>query len=80
MTVREARRPAIRDQEEPERLLGESTNLRLVRLRLFLALVTMFVIPIVFAAPLVYGLAWGWGTSLIVPTVAIVGLAILLGH
>jgi diguanylate cyclase (GGDEF)-like protein len=60
-------------------LLGESTNLRLVRLRLFLALVTMFAIPIGFAAPLVYGLAWGWGASLIVPTVAIVVLAFVLG-
>ena len=52
----------------PDTILGESTNLRLVRLRLFLALVTMFAIPIAIAAPVIYGLAWGFGTSLVVPT------------
>ena len=56
----------------PETLLGESTNLRLVRLRLFLALVTMFAIPIAIAAPVVYGLAWGSATSLVVPTLGLV--------
>ena len=52
----------------PDAFLGKSTNLRLVRLRLFLALVTMFAIPIVIAAPFIYGLASGMGTPLVVPT------------
>ncbi|HEY8817700.1 MAG TPA: bifunctional diguanylate cyclase/phosphodiesterase [Candidatus Limnocylindrales bacterium] len=51
----------------------------MVRLRLFLALVTMFAIPIAIAAPVVYGLAWGFGTSLVVPTLGLLGLAIILG-
>ncbi|OGO51247.1 MAG: hypothetical protein A2Z32_09130 [Chloroflexi bacterium RBG_16_69_14] len=76
------RRPwstAIRDDPVPDNVLGESTNLRLVRLRLFLALITMFAIPIVFAAPMVYGLAWGFGTSLVVPTLGLLGLTAVLG-
>ncbi len=51
----------------------------MVRLRLFLALVTMFAIPIVITAPMVYGLAWGFGTSLVVPTLGLGLLAVLLG-
>jgi diguanylate cyclase (GGDEF)-like protein len=39
----------------------------------------MFAIPIGIAAPVIYGLAWGWGTSLVLPTLGIVGLAGLLG-
>ena len=57
------------DPSAPEALLGESTNLRLVRLRLFLALIIMFAIPILIAAPFIYGLTARSGTSLIVPTV-----------
>ena len=53
--------------------MGESTNLRLVRLRLFLALITMFAIPIGIAAPVIYGLASGRGASLVVPTLGIIG-------
>jgi diguanylate cyclase (GGDEF)-like protein len=60
-------------------MMGESTNLRLVRLRLFLALITMFAIPIGIAAPVIYGLAWGWGTSLVVPTLGILFIALILG-
>ena len=69
----------IRDEQAPDALLGESTNLRLVRLRLFLALLTMFAIPIAIAAPVVYGLAWGFGTSLVVPTLGLLVLATILG-
>ena len=58
---------AINDERASQSVLGESTNLRLVRLRLFLALVTMFAIPIVIAAPVIYGLGWGFGASLVVP-------------
>ncbi len=39
----------------------------------------MFAIPILIAAPFIYGVASGHGTSLVVPTVAILGLALLLG-
>ncbi len=67
------------DDPAPDNVLGESTNLRLVRLRLFLALVTMFAIPIAIAAPMVYGLAWGFGTSLVVPTLGLLALATVLG-
>ena len=39
----------------------------------------MFAIPIVIAAPFIYGLASGMGTSLVVPTTAILTLALVLG-
>jgi diguanylate cyclase (GGDEF)-like protein len=48
-------------------------------LRLFLALVTMFAIPIVIAAPFFYGLSSGSGASLVVTTASILGLALALG-
>jgi diguanylate cyclase (GGDEF)-like protein len=70
---------AIHDDQATDRVLGESTNLRLVRLRLFLALVTMCAIPIVITAPVVYGLAWGFGASLVVPTLGMLALAAILG-
>ena len=70
---------AIYEDPASDSLLGESTNLRLVRIRLFLALVTMFAIPIAIAAPVIYGLAWGFGTSMVVPTLGLVGLAFALG-
>jgi len=70
---------AIHDEHASQSVLGESTNLRLVRLRLFLALVTMFAIPIVIAAPVAYGLGWGFGASLVVPTVILLALAAALG-
>jgi hypothetical protein len=70
---------AIHHDPVHESPLRESTNLRLVRLRLFLALITMSAIPIAIAAPGIYGLAWGFGTSLLVPTVALVTLTLVLG-
>ena len=39
----------------------------------------MFAIPIVITAPMVYGLAWGFGQSLVVPTLALLALAGILG-
>jgi diguanylate cyclase (GGDEF)-like protein len=39
----------------------------------------MFTIPIFLAAPIVYGASWGWGTSPIVATAAIVAFAMFLG-
>ena len=50
-----------------------------MRIRLFLALVAMFVIPIAIAAPLVYTLASDGGGSILVPTAAILALAAVLG-
>jgi len=70
---------AIHDDPATDNVLGESTNLQLVRLRLFLALITMFAIPIVITAPMVYGLAWGFGASLVLPTLALLALAGILG-
>ena len=69
----------IHDAAAPDDLLGESTNLRLIRIRLYLALVTMFALPIAIAAPMIYGLAWGFGTSLVVPTAVLLGLTAILG-
>ena len=71
--------PTIYEEQPSDNFLGESTNLRLVRLRLCLALFTMFAIPVAIAAPVIYGLAWGFGTSLVVPTVGLVVLTIVLG-
>jgi diguanylate cyclase (GGDEF)-like protein len=70
---------AIQDDQASDSVLGESTNLRLVRIRLFLALILMFSIPIVIAAPVIYGLAWGFRTSLVVPTLGLLALAGILG-
>jgi diguanylate cyclase (GGDEF)-like protein len=78
------REPLIRhdapgEQSEPQLIQGGSTNLRLVRIRLFLALMTMFIIPIAIAIPVVYGQARGNGASLILPTLIIGALAGGLG-
>ena len=67
------------DRPTAELIQGGSTNLHLVRLRLFLALITMFAIPIAITVPVVYGQARGTGASLIVPTGAIIVLALGLG-
>jgi diguanylate cyclase (GGDEF)-like protein len=50
-----------------------------VRLRLFLALVTMFAIPVAIASPVIYWLASDDGRSVIVPSIAILVLAVFLG-
>jgi len=78
--TRTAEEPVIPAHQQPPALTRSgSTNLRLVRLRLFLALSTMFAIPVAIAAPVAYGFARGPGTSLIVPTLAIIALAAMLG-
>ena len=48
-------------------------------MRLFLALITMFAIPILIAAPFIYSFTSGHGASVVVPTLAILVLAIALG-
>ena len=50
-----------------------------MRLRLAVALLTMFAIPLAIAAPVVYGLAIGRGSSMIVPTLMIAVVAMALG-
>ncbi len=60
-------------------LLPGSSSLGLVRFRLWLALITMFAIPLAIAAPVVFGLAWRPGESLLAPALAIVALAMALG-
>jgi diguanylate cyclase (GGDEF)-like protein len=67
------------DREPAEVIFDGSTDIRIVRLRLFLALVTMFAIPVGLAVPVIYGLASRDGDSVLVPTIAIAGLAMVLG-
>jgi diguanylate cyclase (GGDEF)-like protein len=67
------------DRDPADDLFDGSTDLRIVRLRLFLALVTMFAIPVGIAVPLVYGLTVGRGESIILPTVGTIVVAMLLG-
>lgn len=62
-----------------EAIFDGSTDLRVVRLRLFVALLTMFAIPLAIAAPVIYGLAIGQGGSMIPPTIIIVSVAMLFG-
>jgi diguanylate cyclase (GGDEF)-like protein len=50
-----------------------------VRLRLILSLITMFIIPVALAAPVIYALASGDGGSVVLPTIGIAGLALALG-
>ena len=71
--------PDIHENHSPLELRGESTDLRLVRLRLFLALFTMFAIPIAITAPVLYGQVRGDAMSLLPPTLAIIALAAFLG-
>ena len=73
---------AMPDHEDPtgqEPLLSGASSLRLVRFRLWLALLTMFAIPLAIAAPVVFGLAHDTGQTLIAPTLAIIALAMALG-
>ena len=50
-----------------------------MRLRLFLALVTMFAIPLGIASPVIYTLSSTNGDVILLPTLAIIGLAMVLG-
>jgi diguanylate cyclase (GGDEF)-like protein len=67
------------DSGPADELFDGSMDLRIVRLRLFLALVIMFAIPVGIAAPVVYGLAIGQGGSMIPPTIMVIVVAMLLG-
>jgi predicted signal transduction protein with EAL and GGDEF domain len=69
--------PDARDPEET--IFDGSTDLRVVRLRLFLALVSMFTIPVALATPIIYALSIGDGASILLPTAGIVAITIALG-
>jgi diguanylate cyclase (GGDEF)-like protein len=75
----EQRAPGLDEPEGPEAIFDGSTDLRIVRLRLFLALITMFVIPVAIGALFLYGLVSRDTGDLLLPAAAVVGLAILLG-
>ena len=67
------------DQRRFEEELAGADTIRIVRLRLWAALLLMFAIPLGIAAPVVYGLAIGSGSPMVVPTLAIAGVAMVLG-
>jgi diguanylate cyclase (GGDEF)-like protein len=68
------------DAREPgETIFDGSTDLRVVRLRLILALVTMFTIPVALAAPIIYALTIGDGESILLPMAGIAAITIALG-
>jgi diguanylate cyclase (GGDEF)-like protein len=71
--------PTLDEPVDAEAIFDGSTDIRVVRLRLFLALVTMFAIPIAIASPVVYTLASRSGDGVLVPAIAIVALAMILG-
>ena len=69
--------PSARQAEDL--VSGGATNLRLVRLRLFLALLTMFTIPIAITIPVLLARDRGGGPTLLPPILVIIGLAAGLG-
>ena len=78
-TILDDRASQAPDPSPAESIFDGSTDLRVVRLRLFLALVTMFAIPIGIAAPVIYGLAMDEGASMIPPTIGVIAVAMALG-
>ncbi len=68
------------DEHAPEESIFDgSADLRVVRLRLVLLLVTMFTIPVALTVPVIYVLTIGKGTSIVMPMLGILLLAITLG-
>ena len=67
------------DQRRFENELAGADTIRVVRLRLWAALLFMFVIPLGIAAPVVYGLALGNGSPMLIPTLALAGVGMVLG-
>jgi diguanylate cyclase (GGDEF)-like protein len=60
-------------------IFDRSTDLRIVRLRLFLALVTMFTIPVALGSPVIYVLTIGHGASVLLPMIGIAALTVTMG-
>jgi diguanylate cyclase (GGDEF)-like protein len=79
VTIIDHTTPQQTTSDPAETIFDGSTDLRIVRLRLFLALVIMFAIPIAIVSPVIYGLALGEGASMMLPTAGVVVLAMLLG-
>jgi diguanylate cyclase (GGDEF)-like protein len=67
------------DQDPSQTIFDGATDLRVVRLRLFLALMAMFAIPVAIAAPVIYVLASDDGRVILLPSIAIGVLAVVLG-
>jgi diguanylate cyclase (GGDEF)-like protein len=71
--------PATEENGQSDVIFDGSTDLRVVRLRLLLALITMFAIPVGLAAPVIYSLAIDDGRSVVLPTMGIAVLAMVMG-
>jgi diguanylate cyclase (GGDEF)-like protein len=69
--------PDARDSDET--IFDGSTDLRVVRLRLFLALITMFTIPVALGSPVIYVLTIGHGASVLMPMLGITALTVAMG-
>ncbi|HEX6867363.1 MAG TPA: GGDEF domain-containing protein, partial [Candidatus Limnocylindrales bacterium] len=67
------------DQRPADEIFAGSTDLRVVRLRLSLALITMALIPIAIAAPVIYGLTIGRGATVVPILVGGMVIAMILG-
>ena len=83
-TCTSGRSPLIRDdtpgdQPAAELIKGGSTSLRLVRLRLFLALTTMFAIAMAIAVLIVFPSSAAERAQMLTPTLEIIGFAAGLG-
>ncbi len=71
--------PMIDDERRYESEFSGADSLRTVRIRLWAALLLMFAIPVGITVPVMYGLAIGNGSPMVLPTVAVAGIAMLLG-
>ena len=67
------------DQRPADEIFAGSTDLRVVRLRLFLALIIMFLIPIAIVTPVAYALTVGLGASSIPVFLGCYAIAAVLG-
>jgi diguanylate cyclase (GGDEF)-like protein len=71
--------PEIPSPELPEALRTTAADLRLMRLRLRLALVAMFAIPLTITLPVIYGVVAGPRDGLLAQLALASGLALVLG-
>jgi len=68
-----------RDHDDADDPLAVRVNLRLVKARLWLALIAMFIIPLAISAPIYQSMAGAERESLILPTAALGVVACVLG-
>ena len=78
-TISQAGVPSHDARDPDEVIFDGSTDLRVVRLRLLLALVTMFTIPVALGSPVIYVLTIGHGVSVLLPMLGITVLTIAMG-